>query len=133
MTADQIKLTESRSSEMATQPTPQLVRLSEVAASLGVPAMKIENMAGKRAAEWFDGSLAVTLDDAKKIFAAVRAEQAELDAAYVKGLDRDRQAVAEMEEAARRRAAAKPQSRVIRGVETFGPGDPEPSWMGDDE
>jgi hypothetical protein len=110
-------------------PQLQLVRLAEVADALGVPAMKIENMAGKRAAEWFDGTLAVTLDDAKKIYEAVRAEQAELDAAYLASLDRDRQAVAEMEAAAQRRAAERDPRRVLHGVETFGPGDPAPTWM----
>jgi len=89
-------------------------------------------LAGEKALirDW-EGVPFVSWDVAGKVAETVRAEQAGADREYIASFDRDRQAVAEMEEAARKRAAARPQSRVIHGVETFGPGDPEPSWTGD--
>jgi len=115
---------------MATQSTPQLVKLSEVADSLGVPAGKVETMAGKRAAEWFDGSLAVTLDDAKRIFEAVRAEQAASDADYIASFEAEEKAVRDQLAEAQRQAAERERERPTRigGVSvTVPPADPD--WM----
>jgi hypothetical protein len=52
---------------MATQRTTQLVRLAEVADTLGAPMMFVANAAGTDAREWWTGESAVTFDVARKI------------------------------------------------------------------
>ena len=52
---------------MAAQTTPQLVRLAEVADTLGCAAGFVQRAAGKDVHEWWTGELAVTFDVARRI------------------------------------------------------------------
>jgi hypothetical protein len=81
--------------------------------------------------DW-DGSPAVRWSAAKKLADDARAAREENDRLNIKmredqeaQIERERE---ELQRAAAERAANEPR-RVLRGVETSFPGDPEPSWM----
>ena len=100
----------------------QLIPLGWVADS-GVPPVKVVNTA-RATALVFDGSLAVTLSEATRIYDTVRAEQAEQDREYIDMFNRQEAEVEEMKAAAQRRAverAAEP--RRFAGVRTSFPGE----------
>jgi hypothetical protein len=94
MTENQ-KLTESRSSEMASKPE-QLVTVAEVAATLSTLPVKVANMAGERLTTWWDGQSALTFADAQRIADVIREEQAEGDRRYLENLDAQQRAVDEI-------------------------------------
>ena len=116
---------------MATQQTTQLVRLGEVADTIGAPAMFVANAAGKDAREWWTGEPAVTFAVAREIaerWAANVADATEKQRRY----DAEQEAKLEREHEQYRREAAERAKRertVLHGVETSFPGDPEP-WAG---
>ena len=101
----------------------QLIPVGTVADALGVPPVKIENTA-RGTASWFDGSLAVTLSEAARIFETVRAEQAASDREYIERLNRQEAEVAEMQAEAQRRAAEREaaEPRRFAGVRVSVPG-----------
>jgi hypothetical protein len=119
---------------MATQQTPQLVRLAEVAETIGAPMQWVANNAGKDVREWWTAEPAVTFDAARKIaeqWARNVADAAEVQRKYEAEqeakIERER---GELQRAAAARAEREPR-RVLNGVEVSFPGDPAPSWMGD--
>src|SRR5829696_461037 len=112
---------------MATQQTPQLVRLEEVAGTLGAPLTWVENTAGKGVREWWNGDPACDFATAAKIadqWAANQAAAVEVQRKYeaeqAAQIERERE---ELERAAAERAKREPR-RVLHGVETSFPGDP---------
>jgi hypothetical protein len=119
---------------MATQSTPQLVRLAEVADTLGCSMGFVVNAAGKDVREWWTGEPAVTFDEARKIaeewavaVADPEAETRRAVAAQEAKIERER------EQYARERAAENQYGRVIPGgVSVSVPGSPRPEWMGDE-
>ena len=116
---------------MAKETQEQLVTVEEVAATLGCLPQKVSAMASKSIREWWTGAPAVTHAVARDISARYYAEKDKADAEYIKQFDRDRQLVADMEEAARARSAAQAGApRVFGGVRTSFPGEgPERDWM----
>src|SRR5512132_369424 len=120
---------------MATQRQPQLVRLSEVADTLGAPMMFVVNAAGKDVREWWTGEPAVTFDVARRVAQALArnvADAEEVTRAAV--AEQEAHIEREREQYARERAAERQYGRVIPGgVSVSVPGSPRPDWMGDAE
>ena len=70
----------------------------------------------------------ITWEIAGRVAETIRAEQAKLDSEYIAQFDRDRQVVADMEEAARVRAAERQEPAVL-SVRVSLPGEDVPPWM----
>jgi hypothetical protein len=120
---------------MATQSQPQLVRLAEVADTIGAPLGWVVNTAGRHVDQWWTGEPACDFATAAKIadewasnqaaaFEVTRKYEAEREAK----IERERE---ELRRAAAERAKREPR-RVLHGVEVSLPGDPLPAWMGDE-
>jgi hypothetical protein len=120
---------------MATTSQPQLVRLAEVADTIGAPLQWVLNTAGKDVSAWWTGEPAVTFDAARKIAEAwARNQAAALEVTRKHEAEREAKIEREREEsrrAAAERAKREPR-RVLHGVEVSLPGDPPPRWMGDE-
>jgi hypothetical protein len=122
---------------MATQQTPQLVRLSEVAAELGAPLGWVVNNAGRHVDAWWTGEPACTFDVARKIaeqWAANMADAAEKQRRYE--AEQEARIEKEREQFAREREASGAKQRggvIAGGVQLSVPGSPRPSWWGGDE
>jgi hypothetical protein len=63
-------------------PQPQLVRLAEVADTIGAPTMFVANAPGKDVRDWWTGEPAVTFDVARDISARYYVEKDKADAEY---------------------------------------------------
>ena len=119
---------------MATQQTTQLVRLGEVADTLGAPIGWVVNIAGKDVRAWWTGEPACDFATAAKIADAWASNQAaalEVQRKY----EAEREVTIEREREQLQRAAverAKNDRRVLHGVETSFPGDEQPARMGDE-
>jgi hypothetical protein len=118
---------------MATQSEPQLVRLAEVADTIGAPLMWVVNAAGKDVRAWWTGEPAVTFDVARKI--AERWARNVADATEKTRAAEAEQAAQverEREQYRREREAERTQKGVPipGGVSVSVPGDPHtPNWM----
>lgn len=114
---------------MAKQPPfeSQLVPLADVAAATTIHPLRVEQAAGKDVVEWFDGRPAVTLANARRILAEMRAVEDEDTRRYLKTLDDQEREIQRMHEEAVRRAAEQERQRptILRGVEVEIPGEPE--------
>jgi hypothetical protein len=122
---------------MATQPTPQLVQLAEVAATLGAPLGWVVNNAGKDVREWWTGEPAVTFDVARKIAEAWARNVADAtetqrrhEAEQAAQIEREREQFAREREA----GGSKQRGGVIPGgISVSVPGSPRPGWMGGED
>jgi uncharacterized protein (DUF2342 family) len=120
---------------MATQSQPQLIRLAEVADTLGAPMMFVANAAGKNTSEWWTGEMAVTFDVAREVAEQWARSVADAEeTTRVAVAEQEARISAEREEYARERAAEQHPGGVIPGgVSLSVPGSPRPDWMEGDE
>jgi hypothetical protein len=120
---------------MATQQTTQLVRLAEVAETIGAPIGWVMNTAGRHVNAWWTGEPACDFATAAKIADAWARNVADA-AETTRRAEAEREAKIEREREESRRAAAerakREPRRVLHGVEVSLPGDPPPRWMGDE-
>ena len=114
---------------MAKEPQAQLVRLSEVADTIGAPWASVERYAGKDVHTWWTGEAAVDFVTARKIAELWAADSAAaVEMTRQAELEHEAKIEAEREAYRRERDASRGQ-RVFHGVQVTVPGDPHiPDW-----
>jgi hypothetical protein len=121
---------------MATQSQPQLVRLSEVADTIGAPVMFVANAAGTDVLEWWTGEPAVTFAVAREIaekWARNVADAAETTRKYAAEQEAKWRREAAEHQAEREAERTQKGEPIPGGISVSLPGDARPPWMEDDE
>jgi hypothetical protein len=117
---------------MATQP--QLVRLAEVADTLGAPIGWVANAAGKDVRAWWTNEPACDFATAAKIADEWSSNKAAaLEATRKYEAEQEARIEREREEFRREREAERKGTPIPGGISVSVPGGPRPDWMGGDE